>query len=596
MQVDHLSAAKPAGMLQPPSLGAALLVSAEKYGDKPALMQRDGSRFVTLTYRDLLARTREVASALRASGIVSGDRIALMSENRPEWALLDWGAQLAGVVLVPLFPTLAAPQVRYILKDSGAKLLFCEDAGIVARCVTAIEGVDPKPRLVSFEPSPHAQTFTQFLQAGSGHDFQPADAQPDDLCTLIYTSGTTGDPKGVMLTHRNLLSNIESCLEALDVGADDVFLWTLPLSHVFSRMAAHFLPVYCGATIVCSKSLRTLADDMRLGRPTVMLMVPRFLEQLKARIEDGAERLPSIQRALFRWALSVGLRMPPKGSKLERAPLWLRWQSALADRLVGRKVQSRFGGRLRFAVSGAAALPTDVSAFFNAFGIVILQGYGLTETSPVISVNRPDTNRFGTVGPPIPGVEVRIAEDGEIHTRGPHVMKGYYGLPDATHEVLSPDGWFATGDVGEIDEQGYLRITDRKKDLLVLANGKNVAPQPIEALLKSSPLIEEAVVMGDGQPVVTALIVPDFDALRRATGISASEPAEIVSLPEAQKRIREEVDTLCQAVADFERVRRFALLPERFTVEGGELTPTLKVRRTVIREKYGSIIQALRGE
>lgn len=579
-----------------PSLGAALLASAERYGDKPALMQRDGSRFLTLTYSKLLSRARQVASALAASGIAPGDRIALMSENRPEWAILDWGAQLAGVVLVPLFPTRAAPQVRYILKDSGAKLLFCEDAGIVARCVAAIEEMDPRPGLVSIEPAPPAQSFADFLRAGDGQDFQVADAQPDDLCTLIYTSGTTGDPKGVMLTHRNLLSNIESCLEALDVGPDDVFLWTLPLSHVFSRMAAHFLPVFCGATIVCGKSLRTLADDMRLGRPTVMLMVPRFLEQLKARIEDGAERLPLLRRALFRWALSVGLRMPPKGSKLERASQWLRWQSAVADILVGRKVRSRFGGRLRFAVSGAAALPVDVSAFFNAFGIVILQGYGLTETSPVISVNRPDANRFGTVGPPIPGVEVRIAEDGEILTRGPHVMKGYYGLPDATREVLSPDGWFATGDVGEIDEMGYLRITDRKKDLLVLANGKNVAPQPIEALLKSSPLIEEAVVMGDGQPVVTALIVPDFEALRRAAGISVSDPAEMVLLPEVQTCMREEVDNLCRAVADFERVRRFALLPERFTVEGGELTPTLKVRRRVIYEKYGSIIGSLRGE
>lgn len=573
-----------------------MLASAEKYGDKPALMQRDGKRFVTLTYRELLARARAVGSALLAAGIHRGDRIALMSENRPEWAILDWGAQLAGVIVVPLFPTLSASQVGYILKDSGAKLLFCEDAGIVARCEPAIEALNPTPKLVSLEPDPRAEHFPDFLQLGAGHPFQPADTQPDDLCTLIYTSGTTGDPKGVMLTHRNLLSNIESCLEALDVGPEDVFLWTLPLSHVFSRMAAHFLPVYCGATIVCGKSLRTLADDMRLGRPTVMLMVPRFLDQLKARIEDNGAGLPRIQKALFRWALSVGLRLPPKGSRLERVPVSLRWRYALADRLVGRKVRARFGGRLRFAVSGAAALPIDVSAFFNAFGIVILQGYGLTETSPVISVNRPDANRFGTVGPPIPGVEVRIAEDGEILTRGPHVMKGYYGLPEATREVLSPDGWFATGDVGEIDSLGYLRITDRKKDLLVLANGKNVAPQPIEALLKSSPLIEEAVVLGDGQPVVTALIVPDFDALRQAIGTSETNPAQIVSLPESLKRIRDEVDTLCQAVADYERVRRFALLPERFTVEGGELTPTLKVRRPVIRQKYASIIQSLSGD
>lgn len=571
------------------TLGNALRSSSAAHSSKTALMVREGDGFRNITYGDLLATACQVANALSHAGVQPGDRIAIFSENCPEWAFVDWGAQLAGVVTVPIYPTLTPPQVGYILRDSGAKMVFVGDHKLRDVCLAAMENPPPMVVLESDHPVspvpkggketvgtqgvdagervPPSESDLQSFLEGQPRDFTSPPIAQDDLATIIYTSGTTGDPKGVMLTHGNFIADMEMALPLFTVNEHDLFLSFLPLSHVYERMAGHFLPIYLGATIAYAKSLRTLSNDILLARPTVMLCVPRFLQQVQDRIYNAATAKPGLQKTLFLWALAVGKR-----HGLLRP---------LAHLLVGRKVRARFGGRLRLLFAGGAALPNDTAEFFDAFGLTILQGYGLTETSPVISINPATGNRMGTVGRVIPGVEVKIADDGEILSRGPHIMKGYYHLPEATGEAIDSEGWFHTGDIGELSEDGYLRITDRKKDLLVLANGKNVAPQPVENLLKTSPLIEEAVLFGDGQSVVSALIVPRLDAL------GGGDP---------HKAIKAEVDRLCKSIAEYERVKKFALLDAAFSVETGELTPTLKVRRKVVKEKYADALRELGGE
>ncbi len=580
------------------TLGEALVASATRWGGKAALMEREGDGFREITYADLLDQARWVTVGLQSAGVQPGDRVAIISENRPEWAYTDWGAQLAGVVTVPLYPTLSPQQVAYILRDSGSKVVFCADAALQKKCAEAIAMLNDKPTVVSFDSVEGATPFADFCgpdAARSGDrphqggdrphrgtaPGEPAKRDPDEVCTLIYTSGTTGDPKGVMLTHRNFLFNIETALTRFQCDENDLFLSFLPLSHVYERMAGHYLPICIGATIAYAKSLRTLANDIKLARPTVMLFVPRFLELFQDKIVSTATAKPGLQRRLFNWALATG-RAKAQGRSALLAPI--------ADLLVGKKIRAQFGGRIRMFVAGGAALPVETGLFYSAFGFKVIEGYGLTETSPVIAINPLDDIRFGTVGPLLPGVEAKIAQDGEILTRSPSVMKGYFNHPEATAEAIDTEGWFHTGDIGEFDKDGYLRITDRKKDLLVLANGKNVAPQPIEALLKSSPLIEEAVVLGDGQSVVTALIVPNLAAVKGLTGEDGTESDAV------KKAIKVEVDRLCKVLADYERVRRFALLDRGFSIESGELTPTLKVKRKVVKEKYAAQIASLGGD
>jgi len=424
-----------------------------------------------------------------------------------------------------------------------------------------------------------------------------AQIPPDHVATFIYTSGTTGEPKGAMLTHHNLQSNVDACLQVIHAGPDDVFLSFLPLSHVFERMAGHFTAVACGATVYYCETLFTIARDMQIARPTVMLAVPRLFESIRDRVMENVTKQPPLRRRIFHWAFRNASKAAQAVRGERRWTPWLRFKHRLADRLVLHKVRDLTGGRLRFFVSGGAALGRHTAEFFHAFGILVLEGYGLTETSPVVSVNRPEYYRFGTVGRPIPGVEVRIAEDGEILVRGPNVMLGYYNKPAETAEVIDPDGWFHTGDLGSIDADGFLRITGRKKDIIVLANGKNVAPVPIEEQLKTSPYIAEAVLFGDEQDVITALIVPNFEQTRewaKMQGLLVQSDAELVALPEVKQLMKQEIDRLTTHLAEFEKVRRFTLLDHPFSIETGELTPTLKVRRHFIKQRYAKELEAMR--
>ena len=584
------------------TLSKAFWRSVEQHGEKPALLVKREKQYRPITYTELGRRVYAFARALHELGVRKGDRVAILAENCPEWAITDWATLCLGAITVPIYPTLTAPQVGEILRDSEPKVLVVSDKKQRRKACEAVEGTGLNPQMICIEPDSGSETpsFEQMLnQPGALTESELralVDAsQPDDIITFIYTSGTTGEPKGAMLTHRNLISNIEAVLELIDWRPDDVFLSFLPLSHVFERMGGHFLPIYAGLTIAYAESLFTLANDMVEVKPTLMLGVPRFYASVMDRILASVRQMPPLRQKLFYRMLEVGKVYAQCWREGRSAPLGVRLQHAVLDKLVASKIRERVGGRLRYFVSGGAALPKEVAEFFHAFGILIIEGYGLTETSPVLTVNPPNAPRFGSVGKPIRGVEIKIAEDGEILARGPNIMLGYYKKPEATAAAIDPDGWFHTGDVGRIDADGYLYITDRKKDIIVLANGKNVAPQPIENLLKQSELVQEAVVYGDGMSAPVALIVPNIDALRafaKQAGIEADGDA-LLNHDAVQKRFRQELERVNRELADFQRLKGFRLISKPFSIETGELTPTLKVKRRVVAEKYAHLLQEM---
>jgi long-chain acyl-CoA synthetase len=585
------------------TLSKAFWRSVEQHGEKPALLVKREKQYRPITYTELGRRVYAFARALHELGVRKGDRVSILAENCPEWAITDWATLCLGAITVPIYPTLTAPQVGEILRDSEPKVLVVSDKKQRRKACEAVEGTGLNPQMICIEPDSGGETpsFEQMLnQPGALTESELralVDAsQPDDIITFIYTSGTTGEPKGAMLTHRNLLSNIEAVLELIDWRPDDVFLSFLPLSHVFERMGGHFLPIYAGLTIAYAESLFTLANDMVEVKPTLMLGVPRFYASVMDRILASVRQMPPLRQKLFYRTLEVGKVYAQCWREGRSAPLGVRLQHAVLDKLVAAKIRERVGGRLRYFVSGGAALPKEVAEFFHAFGILIIEGYGLTETSPVLTVNPPNAPRFGSVGKPIRGVEIKIAEDGEILARGSNIMLGYYKKPEATAAAIDPDGWFHTGDVGYMDKDGYLYITDRKKDILVLANGKNVAPQPIENMLKQSELIQEAVVYGDGMSAPVALIVPNIDALRafaKQQGIEATDDDALLNHDAVQKRFRQELERVNRELADFQRLKGFRLISKPFSIETGELTPTLKVKRRVVAEKYAHLLQEM---
>ena len=551
------------------------------------LVHREGS-FRPVSYSRLWDEAVRAASALKDLDLKRGDRLCIQSENCIEWAFADWGAQVLGIIVVPIYPTLPADQTQHIIRDSGAKVILSgEGQEAKAEGVDGLKVVALKDLfnggagwLVPAADSEAAKTNQPAPSLDVGREIDAT--QPEDVATIIYTSGTTGVPKGAMLQHRAFTSLMESITSSLPIVESDTFLSFLPMSHVYERVAGQILPISCGATIAYARSIATLANDMVAARPTIMLCVPRFLEATMDRIVEGVGKQSPMKQKLFKWALAQGTARAKGGF----APF-----AGLLDKLVGAKIRERTGGRIKFFVSGGAALPPHVSYFYMAFRLKVLQGYGLTETTAASCVNHPDRNKPWTVGPPIPGVEVKIAADGEILIKGPTRMLGYYNMPEETAAAIDQDGWFLTGDIGEM-EDGYLKITDRKKDLLVLANGKNVAPQMIENKLKESSLISEAVVLGDGMDYCCALIIPNFEALRKQVG-STQDDAELVASEHAKAAIKSEIDAMNKSLADFERVKRHVLLGKALTIEAGELTPTLKVKRKVIKEKYAAEIQSM---
>jgi long-chain acyl-CoA synthetase len=568
-----------------------------------------------LSSKEVFERIRDLSLGFRALGISAGDRVAIVSESRPEWLLCDLAVLTAGAVTVPIYPTLSASQARYILHDSGARLaivstrLQLEKLQEVRHLLPALESVVAMDEVASgTPPSTSALALSDIerrgharMTAGWGAAREFRDGAravvADDLATIIYTSGTTGEPKGVMLTHGNLVANMRAASAALEISQDDVALSFLPLSHAFERMVA-YVYLFSGVTIVFAESFDTVGRDMARVRPTVLTGVPRVYEKLHARIVDTAQAAGPVKAAVFRWAVNAGLARAKVVLRGRRAGPITSLETAIGDRLVFSAIREKLGGRLRFVASGSAPLSSNVMEFFHAVGIPIIEGYGLTETAPILTFNPLHALRVGTVGRAIPGVELRIAEDGEILARGPNVMRGYFNKPEATAEVLK-DGWFHTGDIGQIDAEGYLSITDRKKDLLVTSGGKKIAPQPIEAVLKQSPLIGEAVLLGDRRKYAAVLIVPEFTALERRLKDLGRPPAsrqELVTRPDVVALYQEIVDALNRELSQFERIKRLALLPSEFSVDSGELTPTLKVKRKVVEQRWHEQIEALYKE
>jgi long-chain acyl-CoA synthetase len=579
---------------------------------KPLLVGRvrDG-QIVGESTKEWFDRLRDLSLGLRALGVTPGDRVAIMSESRPEWLLADLALLVYGAISVPVYPTLTPSQARYILADAGARLAFVssqEQLDKIQRVrhdLPALEAVIVFDEIAPASPSVlslasviergHAQLLNQW---GVGRSFRDdaRKVKPSDLAAIIYTSGTTGEPKGAMLTHRNLASNLIAAQTILRLGDEEVALSFLPLSHAFERMLA-YVGLYNGVTIIFAESLETVSRDILTVRPTLMTGVPRVYEKFEARIRQKGDSLPQPRRTLFHWGLNVASARAKAEMSGRRLSGLSRLEAALAERLVWSKIRDNVGGRLHTMISGSAPLPLAVAEFFHGIGLPITEGYGLTETSPVLTGNPPGAARAGSVGRAIPGIELRIAPDGEILARGPNIMTGYYNKPVETAEALR-DGWFHTGDIGTLDADGYLTITDRKKDLLVTSGGKKIAPQPLEASLKRSPLVAEAIVLGDRRKFAAALIVPDFAALERRLrdlGRPLAPREELVTRPEVIGLYEEIVEALNQELSQFERIKKIRLLPREFTIESGELTPTLKIRRKTIEANWQGEIEAMYG-
>ncbi len=589
------------------SVPSLCLTASLAHNKQDALNHKIGGVWINIPAEAFVARVRHVALGLVSLGIKAGDRVALLSENRPEWSITDLAILSIGAVNVPIYTTQAVDQVRFILSDSGARALFVSGRKVFKHARAALEDLSMPLKLIFFDDEAaegidHAITLAALEKIGAADDRQNPRAfeqflqqvRPDDLATIIYTSGTTGEPKGVMLTHAGFISNVLSITSDLPISSTDVALSVLPLSHIFER-TGFYIFCYNGVSVYYCGSFDQVGEHLREVRPTIMTAVPRLFEKVYHRIVKKGMSAKGWRRRVFTRALDVGRRYAELQDKRQPVPALLSLQQKLADRLVFSKWREGVGGRLRYFVSGGAPLSPALSYAFLAAGIPVLQGYGATETC-IVSANRPENNLVGSVGQPFPGIDVAIAADGEIIIRGPNVMSGYYGHAEATEQVLK-DGWFATGDVGHLDGEGRLYITDRKKDLFKLSNGKYVAPQLVESLIKQSEFVSQAVVVGAGRKQPAALIVPDWEALKLGLAEKGesvpSNRAELSRSPAAIKLVQSDIAKLTTDLADYERIRRVALLPDELTIDDGELTPTLKVKRRVIDEKYGAMIDEL---
>lgn len=591
--------------------------AVDAHGDMEAQTWHDGTEWQTRTYQDLGVSVRAIAHGLLTLGVRKGDRVAIWSKNCPEWAEVDFANLSIGAATVPIYDTLTGKQGSYILNNSGAKVFFVQDEEVLER-VWEFRGEMKSVKhivLLSGEAVREGVlTLAQLAEAGHQHQMEnPGKMQkridnvaPSDLASLVYTSGTTGDPKGVVLSQWNFACNALAAQACVEVGPGDKFLSFLPLSHVLERTCGHLTAFASGSHVVYARSIVTLTEDMGIHKPTIMISVPRLYEKIYAKIMKGVAGSSFLKKAIFNWAIAQGKAANVYRQRNEPLPKSLQKKVDRAEKLVFGKLKNAVGGNLRYFVSGGAALSQEIEEFFWASGIQILQGYGLTETSPITNVNLPYQLRFGSVGKPVRDTEIKIdaAEwvsarqdvvEGEICIKGPQVMSGYYKNKSATSEVFDKDGYFHTGDVGYLDEEGYLFITDRKKEIIVMSNGKNVAPQHIEGLLKMQPHIEQACAIGDDRKYMTALICPDFEALEefaRANGIAAEGDA-LVADQRVVSLIEQEVEAVNAQLPRYEQLKKFWIVPTAWSVEDGELTPTLKLKRRVISEKFNSFIEGL---
>jgi long-chain acyl-CoA synthetase len=597
-------------MTEPRTLTELFLESVKRYGTKRAAVREivDG-KWRDFSHQEMARNVKLTALGLRELGIKSGDRVAILSTNGPKWTAADFGCLMAGCTNVAVYPTLPAEQVKYIVAHSGSSAIFVEDREQYDKIQQYRSELPDLNQIILFSgegDSPEDLSLSDLMKKGQAAEANYPDyesdalrAEEDDVATLIYTSGTTGNPKGVMLTHRNICSNLIAAVKVIPVGPNDSTLSFLPVCHSFERTVGHYLMFNRGVTISYAENMDTIARDLVDVAPTVLIAVPRVYEKIYARVLDKALSGGALKRRIFHWARRTAESWADFKLKNEPVPAFLAGKKKLADRLVFSKLVARTGGRIQFFVSGAAPLSPEVAKFFFAAGLPIAEGYGLTETSPIVCVNPATAIRIGTVGPPIPGVEVKIAEDGEILVRGPNVMKGYFNDQDATDAAIDAEGWFYTGDIGEIDELGYLKITDRKKDIIVTAGGKNIAPQPIENKIKLNKFILNAVILGDKKKFPLVIVVPNIDAIRtwaaeRNMG-GLSDP-ELVEHADTVAKLEREVMLQLRGLAGYETPKKVLVTRADFTIESGELTPTLKVKRRVVEANYASMIATAYSE
>ena len=574
-----------------------------------ALYYKKGKNWVGLTGLDIRSTVTNLSFGLRSLGMESGQNAAILSNNSPLWAMSDYGIICSGAATVSIYPTLIPSQIEYILNDSKTSLIFIENQEQYEKIKSIWSNCPSLKNIVILDNSDtgdteNVYTFNSFIEIGIEYsklsdltfDLLVNTAAPTDLLTLIYTSGTTGNPKGVMLSHENLIANMEGIGKLINFETDDVFLSFLPLSHVFERMGGHFTAFSRACTVYYAEGIEQVPANLQEVRPTIVLSVPRLYEKMHARIVEGLKSAPAARQKIFWWAIDVGRNYSMLSIPGKKIPLILAVKHKIANKLVYSKVRERMGGRLKFFVSGGAPLSQAIGEFFAAAGITILEGYGLTETSPVLSSNSPEALRYGSVGKPLFNVEIKIDTDGEILAKGLSIMKGYYNNEEATKEAIDSEGWFHTGDIGEFDDDGYLKITDRKKNILVTSGGKNIAPAPMENVMVASPYIEQVVVIGDKRNFISALIVPAFESVESYLidhDKTVTSHAAIVEHSDVIALIGREVNKAMESFSKYERVKKFTLLPRLLTLEKGELTPTLKVVRRIVLSNFDEYVNSM---
>jgi len=583
---------------------------ADQYGDRPVMRYKQDDAWLDVTWQQLADSYKDVARGLLQLGLGRGDSIAILSENRPQWVYADLGIYATEGVVVPLYWTQTPSQIRFILKDCSAKAIFVSNEEFLDRILKIRAELPELTTIIVFEELPGGRQLPEgviYLDelVARGHEAPKevwegmgrsiAGGRKDDLATIIYTSGTTGEPKGVVLTHDNFLSNVRAVLAVIEVTGDDSFLSFLPLSHVFERIAL-YLFLHVGGLINFAEDIDSVVANLSEVNPTNMVSVPRIYEKAYGRILDRVRESSAVRRAIFAACLKIGSKASHQLQDGQPLSGGLAKAHGIADKMVFSKLRATFGGNIRLMISGGAPLNKHIAEFFHAAGLIILEGYGLTETSPVISANTLERLRFGTVGPPVPGVEVRIAEDGEIVTRGPNVMKEYFNRPEETAEALDAEGWFYTGDIGHFNDDGALVITDRKKSLIVTAGGKNVAPAALENELSADKFISQAFAYGDTRKYISALIVPDWERVDKYAAehkLKNLTRAELCTHPKIVELIQNRVDTAMEEFAPYEQIKKFRLLDKEFSQEEGEVTPTLKLKRKEITRKFWKELDSL---
>ena len=592
------------------TISEMFLSTTNEFSSKPLYYYKKNNEWIGIKGSDVKATVRNLAAGLRSIGVAESDKVSILSTNSPRWSMSDYGIICNGSVTVTVYPTLLAAQVEYILSNSDSKAVFVENQDQLDKVMSIKQNVESMSHIIVMDDSYDGDSkevinFTDFLNMGQDYENENGfslstisdNMNTDDLLTIIYTSGTTGNPKGVMLTHGNLMSNMMATIKMADLKTTDghSFLSFLPLSHVLERMAGHFTSFSIGATVYFAESIETVADNLVETSPTIVCSVPRLFEKMYNKINDGLKTAPSIRRKIFAFAYNVGKSTADVKDKNQLKGL-SKFKFNLAKKLVYSKVKQKLGGNIQFFVSGGAPLSKEVAEFFGYLNITILEGYGLTETSPVLTSNVENDYKFGTVGKPLFNVEIKIADDGEILAKGPNIMKGYYKNDEATKESNDSEGWLHTGDIGEFDDEGFLKITDRKKSLIVTSGGKNIAPAPIENALISSIYIEQVVAIGDKKNFISALIAPNFEALEgylKEKGVDGLSASEMVEHDLTKALFQEEVDSRMDPFPKYEKVKKVTVIDRLFELERGEITPSLKIRRKAVTENFKDQIDAM---